>query len=121
MSTSTVYEENSSSKAPTFDGKVPNWQYYKVKMESYLARLDLSELLDPSTVIAQDAHGETDDKEKKAIELLQKKNRKAPGILLNSIDTKTPEGKATFRMIQMGRLMWRSFQTRLAIQDELAF
>ena len=70
-------------------------------MELYLARLDLSEMLDPSTVIAQDAHGEKDDAKKKAIELMQKKNRKAAGILLNSTDTKTPEGKATFRMIQI--------------------
>ena len=61
MATSALYEESSSSKAPTFnDGKVANWQYYKVKMESYLARLDLSEMLDPSTMIAQDAHGEKD-------------------------------------------------------------
>ena len=94
MSTSAVYEESSSSKAPTFDGKVANWQYYKVKMESYLARLDLSEMLDPSTVIAQDAHGETDDAKKKAIELLQKKNRKAAGILLNSIDMKSCNSKS---------------------------
>ena len=38
---------------------------------------------------------------KKAIKLLQKKDHNAAGILLYSIDTKTPEGKATFRMIQI--------------------
>ena len=78
---------------PTFNGKVANWQYYKVKMELYLAHLDLSELLDPSTMVEKDAHGgEKDDAKKKAIELVQKKNCKAAGILLNSVDTKTDKG-----------------------------
>ena len=32
-------------KCPTFDGKDKNWPFYKKKMESHLARMDLSELL----------------------------------------------------------------------------
>ena len=41
-------------KYPTFDGKDESWPFYKKKMESYLARLDLSELLLPTTVIERD-------------------------------------------------------------------
>ena len=32
-------------KVPTFDGKDKNWPFHKKKMESHLARMDLSELL----------------------------------------------------------------------------
>ena len=33
------------SKLPVFDGDKENWTFYKKKMESYIARLDLGELL----------------------------------------------------------------------------
>ena len=32
-------------KVPTFDGKDKNWPFCEKKMESHLARMDLSELL----------------------------------------------------------------------------
>ena len=41
---SDVYE-SMSFKGPTFDGEKESWAYYKVKMESYLARRDLAKFL----------------------------------------------------------------------------
>ena len=49
-------EETRSShvKCPTFDGKDENWPFCKKKMESHLARVDLSELLSVKTIIPKD-------------------------------------------------------------------
>ena len=40
------YAKETGTKAPTFDGKNESWPFFKKKMESHLARLGLSELLD---------------------------------------------------------------------------
>jgi len=37
--------EKVSMRAPTFDGRKENWPIYKTKMESYFARLGMSDLL----------------------------------------------------------------------------
>ena len=87
-------------KYPTFDGKDESWPFYKKKMESYLARLDLSELLLPTTVIERDGVVNPDATAQAKIELLQKKNRKAAGALLSSIDDSTEKGKAAFFLIE---------------------
>ena len=42
-------------KHPAFDGKDESWPFCKKKMESYLARLDLTELLDETTKIPKDS------------------------------------------------------------------
>ena len=36
---------SAGTKVPVFDGEIENWPYFKTKMASYLARLDLSDLL----------------------------------------------------------------------------
>ena len=41
-------------KYPTFDGKDENWPFYRKKMESYLARLDLIGILGSGTRIPKD-------------------------------------------------------------------
>ena len=38
------YRGYSGSKVPVFDGRTENWSFYKVKMTSYLARLDLGHM-----------------------------------------------------------------------------
>ena len=44
MSTEDEYKV-SETKVPMFDGKMENWPFFRKKMESYLARLNLSEVL----------------------------------------------------------------------------
>ena len=88
-------------KYPTFDGKDKNWPFYKKKMESHLARMDLSELLgDSAKQIPKDDAVDTDAKVQKEIDELRKKNRKAAGILLNSIVCGDEKGKAAFFLIE---------------------
>ena len=87
-------------KYPTFDGKDENWPFYKKKMESYLARLDLSDLLTGKITIPKDNAVGSDDKEKIEFDEKRSKNRKAAGTLLNSIDSSTEEGKAAFFLIE---------------------
>ena len=49
-------------KHPTFDGKDENWPFCKKKMESHLARLDLSDLLSGKVSIPKDdAVGSADE------------------------------------------------------------
>ena len=90
-------------KHPTFDGKDENWPFCKKKMESYLARLDLSDLLTGKISVPKDNAVGSDDKEKIEFDEKRSKNRKAAGALLNSIDSSTEEGKAAFFLIE--RLM----------------
>ena len=47
-------ETHSYVKSPTFDGKDENWPIFKRKMETCLARLDLTEVLDDSIVFPKD-------------------------------------------------------------------
>ena len=37
--------ETSYSKVPKFDGKDKNWEFYKSKMTSHLARSDLGDVM----------------------------------------------------------------------------
>ena len=66
-------------KHPTFDGKDESWPFHKKKMESYLARLDLTELLDETTKIPKDNEVGSSDSEKEEHSKLKQKNRKAAG------------------------------------------
>ena len=59
-------------KYPTFDGKEENWPFFKKKMESYLTRSDLSELLTGTVNVLPDTDPATDAQDE-----VQKKNRKA--------------------------------------------
>ena len=92
-----------SYKGPKFDGQPSNWNYYKKKMESYLAGLELIYLKsDTVTIRADDYEWEaTVDAALRAREETdQRKNRKAAGLLLSSIDTRTKEGQAAFDVIE---------------------
>ena len=76
-------------KHPTFDGEDESWPFCKKKMESCLARLDLTELLDETTKIPKDSETGSSDTEKAEILKLKQKNRKAAGVVLNSISSDT--------------------------------
>ena len=87
-------------KCPTFDGKDENWPFFRKKFESYLAQKDLATLLRANIVIPDDSEvGET-DAEREAISELQRKNRKAAGVLLNSINSDTTAGQAAFYLVE---------------------
>ena len=95
--------ESSYSKIPTFDGERESWTFYKKKMESYLARKDLGHLLQSAvgSTIEKDSATlalSTDDGKQK--EKLRVENRKAAGIILDSIVTTTSRGKAAFHLIE---------------------
>ena len=57
-STTKYYESSLSSvRAPrTFSGNMEDWPFYKKKMESYLARLDLIEVMTEGEKVIQDDH-----------------------------------------------------------------
>ena len=74
-------------KHPTFDGEDESWPFHKKKMESFLARLDLTELLDETTKIPKDIETGSSDTEKVEFLKLKQKNRKAAGAVLNSISS----------------------------------
>ena len=95
--------ERSGARAPRFDGTTEKWRYFKKQMESHLARLGLGELLVETTggTILKDTDTTTGtDDEKKEKERLRKANRKAAGILLNSISIDTKDGQADFQLIE---------------------
>ena len=88
-------------KVPTFDGRDKSWPFHKKKMESHLARMDLSELLSVnSPEIPSDDAVDSNAKEQEKIDELSKKNRKAAGILLNSITCDDVKGQAAFHLIE---------------------
>ena len=88
-------------KVPTFDGRDKSWPFYKKKMESHLARMDLSELLSVnSPAIPKDDAADANAKEQEKIDELRKKNRKAAGILLNSITCDDVKGQAAFHLTE---------------------
>ena len=65
-------------KVPTFDGEDKNWPFCEKKMESHLARMDLSELLSVnSPAIPSDDAVDSDAEEQEKTDLSRKKNRKA--------------------------------------------
>ena len=84
--------ESGYSKVPTFDGERDSWTFYKKKMESYLARKDLGHLLQPAvggTIERDDATVALATDVRKQKEKLRVENRKAAGIILDSISTTT--------------------------------
>ena len=95
-------DEKEYYKTPTFSGSDEDWHYYKIRMEAALARADLGDLMDEDVGMSVKPHGyvETNAALKDAVELLQKRNQKAAGMLLSSIKNKTEEGKAAFHMIE---------------------
>ena len=93
-------ETHSYVKSPTFDGKDENWPIFKRKMETYLARLDLTEVLDDSIVFPKDDEMGTTDDEKEKFKELKRKNRKAASTLLDSITSAEEKGKTAFFFIE---------------------
>ena len=92
-----------SYKGPKFDGQPSSWNYYKKKMESYLAGLELIYLKSDTVVIRTDDYewaGTVDAAVQAKEEMDRRKNRKAAGLLLSSIDTRTKEGQAAFDVIE---------------------
>ena len=92
-------------KIPTFDGEKDSWEFYKIQMESYLATHNLGDLtvrMIGERVRHDDyvAPANTSQEDLDAISSLQSKNRKAAGILLRSISTKTTKGRAAFRLVK---------------------
>ena len=78
-------ETHSHVKSPTFDGEDKNWPIFKRKMETCLARLDLTEVLDESVHFPKDDEMGSTEEEKERFKELKKKNRKAASALLDSI------------------------------------
>ena len=93
-------ETHSCVKSPAFDGKDENWPIFKRKMETHLARLDLTEALDDSIVFPKDDEMGTTDVEKEKFKELKKKNRKAASTLLDSITSAEEKGKTAFFFIK---------------------
>ena len=60
-------ETHSCVKSPAFDGEDKNWPIFKRKMETCLARLDLTEVLDDSIVFPKDDEMGTTDAEKERL------------------------------------------------------
>ena len=94
--------KSAGTKVPMFDGSIKNWPCFKTKMASYLARLNLSDLLSNKgkDIEKDSANLQGDESQVKAAAKLRANNRKAAGILLNAIQTKTDKGKAAFHLIE---------------------
>jgi hypothetical protein len=94
MSTANYEYKISDTRVPMFDGEKENRSFYRKKLELYIARLGLALLLD-------EVHGDNIPKDTEAVpstdpnksehERKVKENRKAAGILLNSIYTITDD------------------------------
>ena len=102
---STEVEVTSSSKYPTFDGTDEKFRFYKVKMKAHLSKYGYMELMMDGTKVEKDnwkpvtGSNATPAEEVEAVKDLQKKNSKAAGILLDSIDVKTKEGEVAFDLL----------------------
>ena len=95
--------KSAGTKVPVFDGSIENWPQFKTKMASYLARLNLSDLLSDKgkDIVKDDATVSGDDANVvRAANKLRSDNRKAGGILLNAIQTNADKGKAAFHLIE---------------------
>jgi len=99
------YSSKVGTRVPTFDGDKAKWPFYKKKLESYLARSGLSELLTKkvgNAVESDDfvAPSGMSDEDAAEVKRIQKMNQKAAGILLNSILTDTEKGQSVFYLIE---------------------
>ena len=93
-------ETHGHVKSPTFDGKDENWPIFKRKMETHLARSDLTEVLDESVHFPKDDEmGSTED-EKEKFKELKKKNRKAASTSSDSISSGDEKGKTAFFFVE---------------------
>ena len=91
---------------PTFNGLEAEFAYFEKKMESYLAGLELIYLVkEKGKEIPKDDDDltKTKDGQTKAelaeLVKLRDDNRRAAGIVLNSIETKSPEGVSAFNVV----------------------
>ena len=90
-------------RAPTFSGDAEDWPFFKAKIRAFLAKNKLSKILTWKEDIPKDDHVWAqgyDATKKKEEQLIQQQNIMATGILLQSIDTDTPGGKAAFYQVE---------------------
>jgi hypothetical protein len=89
---------------PTFSGKEKDWPFYRKKMESYLAYQDCGVLFGAEGDDVRPDNRTWDPNENADVaeehRSLIKKNRKAAGIILNSINVETEKGKAAFALVE---------------------
>jgi hypothetical protein len=90
-------------KVPTFNGKAKEWLFYKAKIKAFMAKSRLTKILPWKKDIPKDdktwASGVSkEDKEEE--KTIQRQNMEAAGMLLQSISTDTPEGKAVFYQVE---------------------
>ena len=104
MSTSELGYSKASYYPPTFSGKKEDFPFYRKKMESYLAYVDCGVLMtEEGSQVKRDNHTWAENTSEEVIEkdkALMKKNRKAAGIVLNSILVDTEKGKAAFALVE---------------------
>jgi hypothetical protein len=102
--TSEVGYSKASYYPPTFSGKEEDWAYYRKKMESYLAYQECGVLFteegDNTKEDDYQWEEDIDEEEMKDNKELMKKNRKAAGIVLNSILVDSEKGKAAFAIVE---------------------
>ena len=91
---------------PTFNGLETEFAYFEKKMESYLAGLELIYLVkEKGKEIPKDDDDLTNTKDGQTkaelteLVKLRDDNRRAAGIVLNSIETKSPEGVSAFNVV----------------------
>jgi hypothetical protein len=86
---------------PKFNGKEEQWPVYKKKMESYLARDSCITLVKEE--VGKDALKPDDyvpsATEKDEVERIQALNKKAAGVVLNSIEVETDAGMHAFYVV----------------------
>ncbi len=98
-------ETRGEKQIPLFDGSKAQWPYYKERLESALVRHDMADLLYYDGEILPDNYEFTDEEleDQEAVDemkKLRKMNVKAAGILLDSIQTKTMDGKVAFNTVK---------------------
>lgn len=85
-----------SIRPPKFSGEKKEWEYYKVAMTTYLSTAGLGDILTRGEEVVRDDHDWPEGTEQGVIDAgrrLQKINRKAAGVLFQSLVNNTPEGK----------------------------
>ena len=98
-------ETRSEKQIPLFDGSKEQWPFYKERLESTLVKYGLAQLLYYDGDIVPDNYVFTDEekRDKEAVKLMKElrgMNVKAAGILLDSIQTKTMDGKIAFNTVK---------------------
>ena len=100
---SSEVEVTSSSKYPIFDGKDKKFRFYKVKMMAHLSKYGFNELTKAGAKVEPDTYTPPSTGQTAAqlaeIRDMQKKNSRAAGILLDSINVETKEGEVAFDLL----------------------